>query len=214
MYFPSCFKLYYINSHNINPVVILIDDSPSEVCLHSNALIGDEVFVWGGDKPDLPEVHDSLEKRQFTSSVNVYNVLDGSYVKRPTTGTPHTGTMGCSCCSVGSDIYYFGGYCIHPVDCYHNNLSALNTISDKWREIVCDDGPMKKFAFGMTPLSIDGQDFLLIIGGIGPLPAIILQHTVSTHLTLVYHHSITLMRYTSCVYRLHQVRQCTSYEIT
>ena len=139
--------------------------------MHSNALIGDEVFVWGGNRPDLPQVHDSPEKRQFTSSVYVYNVLNGSYVKRPTTGTPHSGTIGYSCCSVGSDIYYFGGYCIHPVSCYHNNLSVLNTNSTKWRKIVCDDGPMKKSAFGMIPFSSDGQDYLLVIGGIGPQPA-------------------------------------------
>ena len=129
------------------------------------------MFVWGGYRPGLPQVHDSPEKRQFTSSVDVYNVLNGSYVKRPTTGTPHTGTFLYSCCSVGSDIYYFGGQCELPFGCYHNNLSVLNTNSNKWREIVCDDGPMKKSSCGMIPFSSDGQDYLLVIGGGGPLPA-------------------------------------------
>ena len=126
--------------------------------------------MWGGYRPNLPLVHDNPEKRQFTSSVDVYNVLNGSYVERPTTGTPHTGTLGYSCCSVGSDIYYFGGYCIDPVDCLNNNLSVLNTNSNKWREIVCDDGPMKKSS-DMIPFSSDGKDYLLVIGEYGPLPA-------------------------------------------
>ena len=158
-----------INVTIINAVVIPIN-SPSKVYSHSNALINDEVLVWGGRRPGLPMIHDSPEKRQFTSSVDVYNVLNGSYVERPTTGTPHTGTLGYSCCSVGSDIYYFGGQCINPSGCYHNNLSVLNTNSNKWREIVCDDGPMKKSGCGMIPFSSDGQDYLLVIGGIGPRP--------------------------------------------
>ena len=126
--------------------------------------------MWGGARVGLPLVHDSREKRQFTSSVDVYNALNGSYVKRPTTGTPHTGIVAYSCCSVGSDIYYFGGQC-EPDSCYHNNLSVLNTNSSKWREIVCDNRPMKKSDCGMIPFSSDGQDYLLVIGGIGPLPA-------------------------------------------
>ena len=143
-----------------------MDNSPSEVICHCNALIGDEVFVWGGYRPALPDVHDSPEKRQFTSSVYEFNLLNGSYVKKPTTGTPHTGTMCYSCCSVGSDIYYFGGQS-ESSGYDHNNLSVLNINSNKWREIVCDDGPMKKSGCGVIPFRSDGQDYLLVIGGHG-----------------------------------------------
>ncbi len=149
---------------------MLLDNSPSIVCFHSNALVGDEVFVWGGLRPGVPQVHVSPEKRQFTSSVDVYNVLNGSHVLRPTTGTPHTGTFLYSCCCVGNDIYYFGGHCKQN-GCYHNDLSVLNTSNNEWREFACDDGPTKKAGCGMIPFSSDGQEYLLVIGGHYSLPA-------------------------------------------
>ena len=137
---------------------------------HSNILIGDNVYIWGGYRPDLLLVHDSPQKRQFTSSITVYNVLQSSLDTRQTTGTPPNGIMGYSSCCIGEDIYYFGGNC-KDNDCYHNSLFVLNTKSHKWREIDCDDGPMKKFGCGMIHFSINGEDYLLVIGGSGPVLA-------------------------------------------
>ena len=56
----------------------------SIVATHSNALVDDYVFVWGGDRLGLPKVHDSLEKRKFTKSVDSFNLLNSSFVKKPT----------------------------------------------------------------------------------------------------------------------------------
>ena len=151
----------------------------SKFATHSNALVGDNVFFWGGDRPGLPLVHDSPEKRQFTESVDVFNLLNSSFVKRPTTGSPPNATRFYSCCSVGEDIYYFGGSCKGD-SCYHNNLCVLNTASNEWREIACDDGPMEKSGCGMIPFSIEGEEYLLVIGGVGPLPATAPAHSQYT----------------------------------
>ena len=127
---------------------------------------------WGGRRDGLPYVHDSSKKRQYTTSIVVFNVLKSTLVKTPTTGTPHNGTMGYSCCNIGDNVYYFGGQC-KLNDCYHNDLSVLNTKSNEWKQIVCDDDdhkPMNKCLCGMIPLHIDGEDYVVVIGGIGQTP--------------------------------------------
>ena len=125
--------------------------------------------MWGGDRDGLPFVHDSEEKRKYTTSVDVFNILKSTIVKIPTTGEPHNGTMYYSSCNIGNDIYYFGGSC-DISDCFHNYLSVINTETYKWRHIVCDNKPMKKIICSMTSLNIDGKDYVIVIGGAGPLP--------------------------------------------
>ena len=100
---------------------------------HSNILIGDNVYIWGGLRPGVPLIHDSPQKRQFTSSITVYNILQSSLDTRQTTGTPPNGIIYYRCCSINNDIYYFGGSC-KANDCYHNNLCVLDTSVNKWRE--------------------------------------------------------------------------------
>ena len=83
-----------------------------------------------------------------------------------------------SCCNIGNDVYYFGGCCKIEADCYHNNLFVLNTASYKWKEIIAsNDGPMKKKTCGMIPFISNGMDYLLVIGGDGPIPAITPDHS-------------------------------------
>ena len=130
------------------------------------------MFVWGGYRPNIPLVHYSPDKVHLTSSVGVYSIRNGSFVNRPTTGYPPHGMIFYSCCNIGNDIYYFGGSCKDD-DCHHNDLFVLNTTSDKWRQIVSNrnDGPIKKSACGIIPFNINGEDYLLLIGGCGPVPA-------------------------------------------
>ena len=101
---------------------------------HTDVLIGDQLYSWGGHQPDLPLTHDSPEKREFTSTVGVFDIHNTSYNTIHTTGTPPNGVMDYSSCSVGRDIYYFGGRCNR--DCYHNNLFSLNTTTNHWTEVI------------------------------------------------------------------------------
>ena len=136
---------------------------------HSSVVIGDNVFVWGGYQVGLPKIHDSPEKRQFTSSVEKFNLISAKWEKRATAGSPPNGTIGYSCCNIGNEIYYFGGNC-KPADCYHNNLFVLNTSTNRWREVICSDDnrPVEKGVCGMISFSSGGEDYLLVIGGLGP----------------------------------------------
>ena len=121
---------------------------------------------------DLPRVHDSPEKRWITSTVERFNMLTGKLEKRQTTGSPLNGALAGSCSKVGDNIYYFGG-CCKPGDCFHNNLFELNTTANKWREVICSDDnrPMRKVHCGMISFSSGGEDYLLVIGGSGPVLA-------------------------------------------
>ena len=137
---------------------------------HSDIIIGDNLFSWCGKQKDLPLVHDSPAKRQFTSSIDTFNLITSKWERRQTTGSPPNATMNYSCCNIGNDIYYFGGSC-DTNDCDHNNLFVLNTTGNKWREIASNDGPIRKYLCGMIPFNINGEDYLLVIGGRGPVPA-------------------------------------------
>ncbi len=132
--------------------------SGNNIAKHSNTVIDDHVFVWGGRRPGIiPLVHDSPDKTRITSSVDVYSILNGSFVTRPTTGSPPNATLNYSCCSIGNDIYYFGGSC-KVNDCYHNNLLVLNTTGNNWREIDSNNGPIRKIGCGMIPFRINDDD--------------------------------------------------------
>ena len=69
----------------------------------------------------MPQVHDSAEKRQFFSSVEVFDVNTGCWEQRTTRGTPPLGVKGYSCVAVRNELHYFGGECGHR-GCYHNSV--------------------------------------------------------------------------------------------
>ena len=147
---------------------------------HSSVVIGDQVYVWGGHKKLLPLVHDSSVKRKLISSVECFNLFTSKWEKQSTTGVPHYGTVNYSSSSIGDDIYYFGGRC-KPSECYHNNLFVLNIITNGWREVMCSgNGPMRKAHCGMTSCHLSGEDYLLIVGGRGPIPANLPTHSFYT----------------------------------
>lgn len=138
---------------------------------HVSVLLGDELWIWGGYRPDLPLAHDTPKKKQlFTSSVAVFKILDsGPVQKLLTTGTPPNGTIDYSCCCNETDIYYYGGSCLMD-DCYHDDLFRLDTTNKAWSVLSTGPGaihakPTKKAGSGMISFTENSLQYLLIIGG-------------------------------------------------
>ena len=134
--------------------------------------------MWGGYQEDLPEVHDSEEKRRITSNIQHFTPSTGQWITRGTTGTPPLG-VGSYCCTAINDLlYYFGGYCGHD-NCYHNSITQLDTVSLQWRELEPTDATrpvMRRSHGGMISFEHDGVHHLLMIGGKGSKPAVQLPH--------------------------------------
>ena len=140
--------------------------------------VGDSLYVWAGYQDGLPPVHDSEEKRKLTSNIQHFTPSTGQWVSRATTGTPPLGVRGYSCTAIDDQLYYFGGYCNHD-DCYHNNITQLDTVSLQWRELEPTDATrpvMRRADGGMISFEHDGVHHLLIIGGYGSKPAVQLSH--------------------------------------
>ena len=70
-------------------------------------MIGDSLYMWGGDEPELPPVHDSIEKRAITSRLKVFDLPSGQWSIKATSGTPPLGVMGYSCSAVGEENILF-----------------------------------------------------------------------------------------------------------
>ena len=78
---------------------------------------------------------------------------------------------GYACCSLGTNVYYFGGYCGHEM-CRHNTVCYLDTLSLEWNQVEATNpnrGPMRKNACGMVAFQDGKEDFLFIVGGSGLL---------------------------------------------
>ena len=132
--------------------------------------------MWGGSEPGLPLVHDSNEKRTFTSRLKVFHLPSGQWIIKTTSGNPSLGVMGYSCSTVGDKIYYFGGYCGHD-DCFHNSLNELDTVTLTWKQLQCTDDNifvMKRAYGGMITVQ-DDETSLLMTGGEGSPPTVQLQ---------------------------------------
>ena len=145
---------------------------------HLTVLAGDSLYVWAGLQADLPSVHDSEEKRELTSNIQYFTPSTGQWVSRATTGTPPLGVSAYSCTAIDDQLYYFGGNCRHD-NCCHNNITQLDTVSFQWRELEPTDATrpvMMRAHGGMISLEHDGVHHLLIIGGLGPKPAVQLPH--------------------------------------
>ena len=126
--------------------------------------------MWGGFQPGLPEVHDSEEKKSMCSVMEVCHLATGRWEQKPTTGTPPLGVRGYAAAAIGNEIFYYGGYCGHG-DCYHNSLHSFNVDTFHWEELspttTCH-GPMMKGSCDMVAVQLDGEDYLIVIGGQGP----------------------------------------------
>ena len=143
---------------------------------HSTAVAGDRLFLWGGYQTKtryqygMPEVHDSAKKRQFFSSVEVFDVNTGCWEQPTTSGTPPLGVTSYSCVAVKNELYYFGGYCGHD-DCYHNSVHTLSTFTLEWRMLAPSTteggAPMQKKWCGMVHFTDGEEDLLYVVGGRG-----------------------------------------------
>ena len=149
---------------------------------HSTIVNSDRLYCWGGKQKGLPMLHYNDEKTQFTSSVDIFHLPTLKWERRSTTATAPAGVIRYACTNIRDNILYFGGRC-QPVDCYHNDLFDLNTLTNEWREIINispDNRPMRKRDCGMIPFNMNGEDNLLVIGGFGPTP--ITTHTGSKYI--------------------------------
>ena len=131
--------------------------------------------MWAGFHAGLPAVHDSEERRRFTSNIQHFTPSTGQWITRSTTGTPPLGVGAYCCTAINDQLYYFGGQqCGHDI-CYHNSITQLDTVSLQWRELEPTDAtrPVMGRAYGgMISFEHDRIDHLLIIGGIGSKPSI------------------------------------------
>ena len=104
--------------------------------------------MWAGDQPGLHKVHDSEEKRRMTCSVEIFNIVDGTWKTEVTKGKPPLGVIQYACTSVGNCICFFGGRCNHK-GCYHNSLNQLNADDLQWIPLTPTNDkqglPMKKW---------------------------------------------------------------------
>ena len=136
---------------------------------HSTAVVDNQLYLWGGYQRGIPEVHDSAEKRQFFSSVEVFDVNTGYWEKRTTRGMPPLGVRGHSCVAVRNELHYFGGWCGHSC-CYHNSVHTLSTSTLQWRMLTPSTeggAPMQKYRCGMVHFTDGEEDLLYVVGGKG-----------------------------------------------
>ena len=139
---------------------------------HSTIVIKDSIYSWGGYQQNLPMVHDNEDKRQITSSVNIFHLPTFQWKRKLAIGNPPAGVMSYACTNLENRMFYFGGSC-KVDDCFHNNLFELNSLTNKWEEIVSmtpDNEPMKKHGCGMISYGTNGEDNFLLFGGFGPIP--------------------------------------------
>ena len=137
---------------------------------HKAVVVDRNVYVWAGLTDKLPRTHNSLEKIECLSSVDVLNQDSGNWMCQPTSGTPPLGVCGYACASVGDMIYFFGGWCGHG-GCSHNGVHKLSTLSLQWESLsptTSEDGaPMRKAYCGMVAFKDEGMDILFVVGGQG-----------------------------------------------
>ena len=128
--------------------------------------------MWGGSIDGIPKVHDSPKKREFLSSVDVFQSDCGDWIRRETSGTPPLGVNGYCCAAVGDSLYYFGGYCGHD-QCFHNSVHKLSTSSLKWMMLSTSTSeigaPMRKGASGMVAFRDGEEDILCVVAGYSTL---------------------------------------------
>ena len=133
------------------------------------------MYIWAGAVDDLPEVHDSQEKIQFISCVEVFCIESGDWISQQTSGAPPLGVKGYGCTAVGDTLHFFGGYCTcDHGGCYHNSIHSLSTASLHWVELspTTSEGgaPMTKMECGMMAFKDGEDDILYVVAGYGRLP--------------------------------------------
>ncbi|XP_019854864.1 PREDICTED: uncharacterized protein LOC105313566 [Amphimedon queenslandica] len=144
---------------------------PTPRYYHNTHIVNDKLYLWGGDQPGLPQLHNSPEKLKLSSVVDVIQLPTGEWETVATTGNPPLGIRGYASTVMNQQILFFGGSCNHD-DCRHNSLFSLSLVDFKWTKLSPTSmlqGPMLKAYCGMAGLRINGEDYLLVVGGVGPM---------------------------------------------
>ena len=139
---------------------------------HSTNIVGDYLYMWGGNINGLPKAHDNEVKWRMTSVVEIFHLPTGKWEQRPANGKPPLGVNSYASTVIGNRIYYFGGRCNHG-QCRHNSVNSLITDSLTWNELFPTNpsmGPMMKSHCGMISLTFSKVHYLLVVGGIGLHP--------------------------------------------
>ena len=147
---------------------------PAKRYSHNTHIVGDYLYMWGGDIDGVPKVHDNTVKQRMTSVIEVFHLPSGMWKQQPTNGKPPFGVCGYASTVISNRIYYFGGYCSHD-KCCHNSLNSLIIDSLTWNELFPTNsnmGPMMKSSSGMIPLKFNEDNYLMIVGGIGLRPVL------------------------------------------
>ncbi|XP_019862854.1 PREDICTED: kelch domain-containing protein 4-like, partial [Amphimedon queenslandica] len=104
------------------------------------------------------------------SVMEVCHLKTGRWEQKPTTGNPPLGFVGYAAAAIGREIFYFGGLCGHD-GCSHNSLYSFNVDTFNWKELsptTFRHGPMMKAYCDMIAIKVNGEDYLVVIGGTGP----------------------------------------------
>uniref|UniRef100_A0A1X7T5Q2 Uncharacterized protein n=1 Tax=Amphimedon queenslandica TaxID=400682 RepID=A0A1X7T5Q2_AMPQE len=104
------------------------------------------------------------------SVMEVYHLVTGRWEQKPTTGNPPLGVRSYAASAIGNEIFYFGGYCGHD-GCCHNSLYSFNVDTFNWKELsptTSHHGPMMKGYCDMIAIKVNGEDYLVVIGGLAP----------------------------------------------
>ena len=162
-------------------LVLYAEYQPNGRREHTSNVAGNNLYVWSGSQKDYPRVHNDEAKRKYNSHVEVLNLTTGNWRQFPTTGrsNPPLGVTGYASAVIDNNIIYFGGFCGHE-GCYHNSVTALCVDTLSWKELSptnAHTGPMMKCYCGVVAVKIEGKNYLLVIGGHGPLVNTLQQDT-------------------------------------
>ena len=149
----------------------------------------------------MPHVHVSVDKMNLISVVEVFDIPSLSWSRVPTAGIPPTAVMGYSSASINNEIFFFGG-CCKSLDCYHNDTFVLNTASKEWSRVLYANAemvPMKKIGHCTISFSRDKEDYLLVVGGVGPIPTTTPSHSMYTSVPTLANHFFTNEAHILCV---------------
>ena len=126
--------------------------------LHSTEKVGDYLYMWGGH-----------HNKSMSPVMEVCHLPTGRWERKITTGNPPQGVYAYASAVIGNEIFYFGG----QHNSYHNSLYSFNVNTFNWKELSPTSlhcHPMVKGYCGMVALQLDGEDYLVVIGGLGPSP--------------------------------------------
>ena len=127
---------------------------PSPRWAHFSAVVGDQLYVWGGITEDF-----SKKKNALASALHSFHPVIESWEHCECNGPPPTALYSGACASTGGNFYFYGGT---DKKLYQDCLYQLDTKSRKWQQLS-STGPMTKCACGMV---VYGKK-LVVFGGYG-----------------------------------------------